>query len=187
MLLPASDAHLVTIPGGELKDGLEMKVKLQLPVFTSLFWQVTLSGVTKSSLGELSGGQRSLLALALVLALLKYKVRLNYIFDLSYFSLLLFIFWMRSTQLWIWATHNELVKRWPITIEDDDDQSCDRENDTSTIWWISIPCCITQREPLQLRRRLVQVQCPLLNEKSCLLQNKFFGGFIASPAHWKRS
>lgn len=77
MLLPASDAHLALVPEGTLKDGLEMKVTY----FTlnsevqHLTEQVTLSGVTKSSLGELSGGQRSLLALALVLALLKFKVR----------------------------------------------------------------------------------------------------------------
>lgn len=43
--------------------------------------QVTLSAVKKSSLGELSGGQRSLLALALVLALLKYKPAPLYILD----------------------------------------------------------------------------------------------------------
>lgn len=44
-------------------------------------FQITLSGVQKSSLGELSGGQRSLLALALVLALLKYKPAPLYILD----------------------------------------------------------------------------------------------------------
>lgn len=43
--------------------------------------QVTLSGVKKASLGELSGGQRSLLALALTLALLKYKPAPLYILD----------------------------------------------------------------------------------------------------------
>ncbi|XP_055388632.1 uncharacterized protein LOC129617420 [Condylostylus longicornis] len=67
MLLPASDARLALTSSKELQDGLEMKV--------------TLSGVQKSSLGELSGGQRSLLALALILALLKYKPAPLYILD----------------------------------------------------------------------------------------------------------
>jgi chromosome segregation ATPase len=34
-----------------------------------------LTGVTKKFLGELSGGQKSLLALSLILGLLKYKVK----------------------------------------------------------------------------------------------------------------
>lgn len=67
MLLPGSDAHVRTLPGEELKSGLEMKV--------------CLAGVEKSSLGELSGGQRSLLALSLLLALLKYKPAPLYILD----------------------------------------------------------------------------------------------------------
>lgn len=66
-LLASSDAHLCLTGSQKLEDGLEM--------------QVTLSGVQKSSLGELSGGQRSLLALSLILALLKYKPAPLYILD----------------------------------------------------------------------------------------------------------
>ena len=51
----------------ECTEGLEIKVAFQ--------------GVWKSSLTELSGGQKSLLALSLVLALLKYKPAPMYILD----------------------------------------------------------------------------------------------------------
>ena len=42
---------------------------------------MTLTGITKNSLGELSGGQRSLVALSLILSLLKYKPAPFYILD----------------------------------------------------------------------------------------------------------
>ena len=43
--------------------------------------RVAFNGVWKESLSELSGGQRSLLALSLVLALLKFKPAPIYILD----------------------------------------------------------------------------------------------------------
>jgi structural maintenance of chromosome 2 len=52
---------------GEITDGLELKV--------------SFSGAWKDSLSELSGGQRSLLALSLILALLKYHPAPLYILD----------------------------------------------------------------------------------------------------------
>jgi len=51
----------------EIEDGLEMKVGF--------------NGIWKSNLGELSGGQRSLLALSFVLGLLKYNPAPLYILD----------------------------------------------------------------------------------------------------------
>ena len=51
----------------EITDGLELKV--------------SFSGAWKDSLSELSGGQRSLLALSLILALLKYHPAPLYILD----------------------------------------------------------------------------------------------------------
>ena len=43
--------------------------------------KVAFNGVEKESLSELSGGQRSLLALSLILALLKYQPAPLYILD----------------------------------------------------------------------------------------------------------
>lgn len=53
--------------GHKAEDGLELKVKF--------------NGVEKQNLGELSGGQRSLLALSFVLALMKFKPAPLYILD----------------------------------------------------------------------------------------------------------
>jgi structural maintenance of chromosome 2 len=68
-LLPGTDAKLQTLNGGtgELEDGLEVKVGF--------------GGVWKESLSELSGGQRSLIALSLVFALLKFRPAPIYILD----------------------------------------------------------------------------------------------------------
>merc|ERR1719252_548959 len=66
-LLPNVSAKLAVPEGMKCTDGLEIKVAFQ--------------GVWKSSLTELSGGQKSLLALSLVLALLKYKPAPMYILD----------------------------------------------------------------------------------------------------------
>jgi structural maintenance of chromosome 2 len=54
-LLPGTQARLQPPDGGSFLDGLEVRV--------------AFGGVWKDSLTELSGGQRSLLALSLVLAL----------------------------------------------------------------------------------------------------------------------
>lgn len=82
-LLPGSTAHLVPIDQIVAK-GIEMKV--------------SLSGTTKHRLGELSGGQKSLLALSLILAMLK----LNVSSHVSPFrSHVHFIFWTKSTLRWI--------------------------------------------------------------------------------------
>jgi len=66
-LLPFTNAKLEAPPGMDETEGLEIKV--------------AFNGIWKSSLTELSGGQRSLLSLALVLALLLFKPAPMYILD----------------------------------------------------------------------------------------------------------
>jgi structural maintenance of chromosome 2 len=66
-LLPNTNAKLEPAEGGDPTLGLEIKV--------------AFNGVWKQSLTELSGGQRSLLALSLVLALLLFKPAPMYILD----------------------------------------------------------------------------------------------------------
>jgi structural maintenance of chromosome 2 len=66
-LLPGSFAKLVPLEGKEVSDGLEVKVQL--------------GKVWKQSLTELSGGQRSLIALSLIMALLQFKPAPMYILD----------------------------------------------------------------------------------------------------------
>ncbi|XP_041969024.1 structural maintenance of chromosomes protein 2 [Aricia agestis] len=66
-LLPGAQAQLQPPPGKGVLDGLEVKVGF--------------NGTWKDSLGELSGGQRSLVALSLVLAMLLFKPAPLYILD----------------------------------------------------------------------------------------------------------
>jgi len=66
-LLPGSNAKLEPPEGFEVWEGLEVKV--------------CFGSVWKESLSELSGGQRSLIALSLILALLLYKPAPMYILD----------------------------------------------------------------------------------------------------------
>ncbi len=66
-LLPGTTAKLDTVQGKGLMDGLELRV--------------AFNNAWKKSLSELSGGQRSLLALSLILALLLYKPAPVYILD----------------------------------------------------------------------------------------------------------
>jgi structural maintenance of chromosome 2 len=66
-LLPNVDARLEPAAGLTAQEGLELKV--------------AFGGKWKESLSELSGGQKSLLALSLILALLKYKPAPFYILD----------------------------------------------------------------------------------------------------------
>ena len=66
-LLPGSFAKLVPQEGKQVTDGLEVKVQL--------------GKVWKQSLTELSGGQRSLIALSLIMALLQFKPAPMYILD----------------------------------------------------------------------------------------------------------
>lgn len=66
-LLPGTTAKLEPPEGGSFLDGLEVRV--------------AFGGVWKQSLSELSGGQRSLLALSLILALLLFKPAPLYILD----------------------------------------------------------------------------------------------------------
>ncbi|CAL2032972.1 unnamed protein product [Caenorhabditis brenneri] len=66
-LLPDATAKLVPPEGKSVVDGLEVKV--------------AFNGVEKDSLAELSGGQRSLVALSLILAMLKFKPAPLYILD----------------------------------------------------------------------------------------------------------
>merc|ERR1712054_97875 len=66
-LLPNTSAKLEPPQGMDASEGLEIKV--------------AFNGVWKESLTELSGGQRSLLALSLVLALLLFKPAPMYILD----------------------------------------------------------------------------------------------------------
>lgn len=67
VLLPGAQATLVPTEGMEFYQGLNIKVGF--------------NGVWKESLTELSGGQRSLVALSLILAMLKYKPAPIYILD----------------------------------------------------------------------------------------------------------
>lgn len=66
-LLPGASARLEPPSGGTVLDGLEVRV--------------AFGGKEKESLSELSGGQRSLLALSLVLSLLLFKPAPMYILD----------------------------------------------------------------------------------------------------------
>lgn len=66
-LLPGSFAKLVPVNSEDVTRGLEVKVKL--------------GSVWKESLVELSGGQRSLIALSLIMALLQFKPAPMYILD----------------------------------------------------------------------------------------------------------
>ncbi|OMJ23163.1 Structural maintenance of chromosomes protein 2 [Smittium culicis] len=66
-LLPGNTARLDQIEGQPITSGLQVKVNL--------------GGVWKNSLSELSGGQRSLIALSLILALLQFKPAPMYILD----------------------------------------------------------------------------------------------------------
>ncbi|KAK5110403.1 hypothetical protein LTR85_001267 [Meristemomyces frigidus] len=66
-LLPGNTAKLDPLEGKEISDGLEVKV--------------CLGKVWKHSLTELSGGQRSLIALSLILSLLQYSPAPMYILD----------------------------------------------------------------------------------------------------------
>ncbi|XP_035787284.1 structural maintenance of chromosomes protein 2-like [Anopheles albimanus] len=66
-LLPGSQAKLVPPDGVNFMKGLEVKVGF--------------NGMWKEALAELSGGQRSLVALSLILAMLKYKPAPLYILD----------------------------------------------------------------------------------------------------------
>ncbi|CCH46502.1 Structural maintenance of chromosomes protein [Wickerhamomyces ciferrii] len=66
-LLPSSFSKLVPPEGKDITEGLEVKVRL--------------GKVWKESLVELSGGQRSLIALSLILALLQFKPAPMYILD----------------------------------------------------------------------------------------------------------
>ena len=66
-LLPGNTCKLVHVEGDDISKGLEVKV--------------CLGGVWKASLTELSGGQRSLIALSLILALLQFNPAPMYILD----------------------------------------------------------------------------------------------------------
>ncbi|KAJ2558831.1 Structural maintenance of chromosomes protein 2 [Coemansia sp. RSA 1933] len=66
-LLPGNTARLEILEGRQLSEGLAIKVNL--------------GGVWKQSLTELSGGQRSLIALSLILSLLQFKPAPMYILD----------------------------------------------------------------------------------------------------------
>lgn len=66
-LLPGTSAKLEPPEGKTVEDGLEIRV--------------AFGGVWKDSLSELSGGQRSLIALSLILAMLRFKPAPMYILD----------------------------------------------------------------------------------------------------------
>ncbi|XP_076635841.1 structural maintenance of chromosomes 2 isoform X2 [Colletes latitarsis] len=66
-LLPGGNAKLQAPENQTVTDGLEVKI--------------AFSGIWKESLGELSGGQRSLVALSLILAMLLFKPAPLYILD----------------------------------------------------------------------------------------------------------
>lgn len=73
-LLPGTMAKLDPPEGGTFLDGLEVRV--------------AFGTVWKQSLSELSGGQRSLLALSLILALLLFKPAPLYILDEVYLNII---------------------------------------------------------------------------------------------------
>lgn len=66
-LLPGTDAKLKPSEGKSLLDGLEIKI--------------AIGGIWKDNLSELSGGQKSLVALSLILAMLLFKPAPIYILD----------------------------------------------------------------------------------------------------------
>jgi len=66
-LLPGTSCKLEPLPGKTVHEGLEIKV--------------AFNGQWRESLSELSGGQKSLLSLSLILALLKHKPAPMYILD----------------------------------------------------------------------------------------------------------
>lgn len=66
-ILPGAEAKLIPFDGSDFLKGLEVKVGF--------------NGLWKDSLSELSGGQRSLVALSIILAMLKYKPAPLYILD----------------------------------------------------------------------------------------------------------
>merc|ERR1712194_401423 len=66
-LLPGSNAKLEPPEGMQVWEGLEVKI--------------AFGNIWKESLSELSGGQRSLIALSMILALLLYKPAPMYILD----------------------------------------------------------------------------------------------------------
>ncbi|EEB08668.1 condensin complex subunit Cut14 [Schizosaccharomyces japonicus yFS275] len=66
-LLPGNTAKLLPPEGKDITQGLEIHVRI--------------GSIWKSSLAELSGGQRSLVALALIMSLLRYKPAPMYILD----------------------------------------------------------------------------------------------------------
>lgn len=66
-LLPGTEAKLRPPEGMDVLDGLEVKI--------------AFGGIWKESLSELSGGQRSLVALSLILSLLRFKPAPLYILD----------------------------------------------------------------------------------------------------------
>lgn len=66
-LLPGSFARLEPLPDQPITEGLEIRVQL--------------GGVWKQGLAELSGGQRSVIALSLILSLLQYRPAPMYILD----------------------------------------------------------------------------------------------------------
>ena len=99
MLLPGTVAKLEPPEGGTVMEGLEVKVRLRREKthrcqslrrlthsWSDMYCcacpvQVAFNGVWKESLTELSGGQRSLLALSLILSLLLFKPAPMYILD----------------------------------------------------------------------------------------------------------
>ena len=93
-LLPGTTAKLEPVEGTSVLDGLEVKVSLSPHRIRQMAksmtqWscngfdclQVAFGNVWKETLTELSGGQRSLLALSLILALLLFKPAPMYILD----------------------------------------------------------------------------------------------------------
>ncbi|OII77674.1 structural maintenance of chromosomes protein [Cryptosporidium andersoni] len=71
-LLPNSNAELIAVVNPETN---------KEDFYEGLEFRVSLGGIWKKSLSELSGGQRSLLALSLILAMLRFKPAPVYILD----------------------------------------------------------------------------------------------------------
>lgn len=84
-LLPGTDAKLKPSEGKSLLDGLEVNYPSNIIIYMYnniiLQIKVGIGGIWKDNLSELSGGQKSLVALSLILAMLLFKPAPIYILD----------------------------------------------------------------------------------------------------------
>lgn len=80
-LLPGATACLIPVNANDLQHGIQMSVSVRRRLLHHHFYQVSLGGLKKHSLSDLSGGQKSLVALSLILSMLKLNPAPFYILD----------------------------------------------------------------------------------------------------------